>query len=71
MSVAYNDLTINTFKYNAIQLWYMVEKQNVSIRLETDKLAEIEAIAKADYIPTSTMMRQWVLQRLEIESKKT
>ena len=49
----------------------MAEKQNVSIRLETDKLAEIEAIAKANYMPTSTMMRQWVLQRLEIESKKT
>lgn len=48
----------------------MAQQKLLSIRLPEDALAEIEEIAQITYIPTRSMIRQWLMQRLEKERRE-
>ena len=45
----------------------MDTKKNVSIRLSTQTIDAVELIAERVHLSPRTMLRQWVLQRLESE----
>ena len=47
----------------------MSEKSSFALRLDTEAIAEIQAIAKSNYIPARALARQWLMQRLEKEKK--
>lgn len=38
-----------------------------SVRLSADEQAEVEAAAEARHLPASTLVRSWILDRLERE----
>lgn len=38
-----------------------------NVRLSKTSIAEIEEIAKVAYIPPRTLVRTWIMQRLEAE----
>lgn len=42
-------------------------KQNVSVRLSEQNITDLGTVAKRVHLAPRTMMRQWILQRLEIE----
>ena len=45
----------------------MDEKQNISIRISKQSISDIKVVAARVHLPPSTMMGQWVLQRLDAE----
>lgn len=45
--------------------------QVYSIRIPVAQIAELEAVAAARGEPPRTMLREWVLERLENEARKT
>lgn len=38
-----------------------------SVRLSTEEQAHIEEVARARHLPASTLVRSWILDRLELE----
>lgn len=38
-----------------------------SVRLSTEEQARVEAVAEARHLPASTLVRSWILDRLESE----
>jgi hypothetical protein len=40
-----------------------------TIRLPEDAVKDMTALAKAQYMPTRTLIRSWIMQRLEAEIK--
>ncbi|MDO5534484.1 MAG: hypothetical protein Q4F65_07525 [Propionibacteriaceae bacterium] len=38
-----------------------------SVRLSADEQAQVEAVAEARHLPASTLVRSWILDRLESE----
>lgn len=40
-----------------------------TVRLPEMAIREMEAVAKSQYMPTRTMIRAWIMQRLEAEKK--
>lgn len=49
----------------------MVETMNIyAIRLPASKIKELKNVADAQYIPPRTLVRSWILQRLEAEQQK-
>lgn len=44
--------------------------QVYSIRVPVERLEQLRSIASAKGVPPSTLMRQWVIERIEIESPR-
>ena len=49
----------------------MTELKPYAIRLPAEAVEEIREIAQMRYIPTRTMLRAWIMQRLEAERINT
>ena len=45
----------------------MPQMKSVAVKLPDAAIKELKAIADAQYIPTRTMIRAWIMQRLNVE----
>lgn len=45
----------------------MTQKKMFSVRLPEETIEELEDIAQSRYMPTRTLVRSWIMQRLDAE----
>jgi metal-responsive CopG/Arc/MetJ family transcriptional regulator len=71
MSVDQNATRIKYYVlYGATGEPKMSQMKSIAIKLPDSAITELKAIADAQYIPTRTMIRTWIMQRLEEEKKR-
>lgn len=48
----------------------MTKMDHFTLRIPPEAVAEIEEIADRTYVPPRTLVRSWIMQRLDAENEK-